>query len=72
MMKTLIPQKRRKDSHSVVVWPPRPGPRRCAQPGMMLAKKTFRASPPIQDWMPNHPQATTARMIAGRFEPTVP
>jgi hypothetical protein len=38
----------------------------------MLAKKVLRASPPIQAWMPNQPQATTARRIAGRFEPSVP
>jgi hypothetical protein len=39
---------------------------------MRLAKNVWRASPPIQDWMPNHPQATIARISAGRFEPSVP
>src|SRR5438552_11323491 len=72
MMKTLIPQKSRNESHSVVVWPPRPAPRRVGQEGSRLVKKVWRASPPIQDWMPNQPQATSARMSAGRFEPMVP
>src|ERR1700740_862718 len=30
------------------------------------------AWPPIQDWMPNHPQATSARRIAGTFAPRTP
>ena len=30
------------------------------------------APPPIQVWMPNQPQATPARMRAGRLAPTVP
>src|SRR5580700_8065694 len=30
------------------------------------------ACPPNQDWIPNHPQATKARSIAGRFAPRVP
>src|SRR6202142_1065379 len=30
------------------------------------------ASPPIHAWMPNHPQATKARMSAGMFAPVVP
>ena len=30
------------------------------------------ASPPIQVWMPNQPQATPARMSAGRLAPNTP
>ena len=30
------------------------------------------ASPPIHVWMPNHPQATMARSIAGTFAPLTP
>ena len=39
---------------------------------MTLAKNVLSASPPIQAWMPNQPQATIARISAGRFEPIVP
>ena len=72
MMKMLSPQKSRNESHSVVVWPPNPGPSSVGQPGTTLVKNVFRASPPIQAWMPNQPQATIARISAGRFEPIVP
>src|SRR6266567_3222466 len=72
MMKLLIPQKRRKESHAVVVWPPKPRPSRSFQRGMIAEKKVCSASPPIQDWIPNHPQATSARINAGRFDPSVP
>ena len=72
MMKMLIPQKSRKDSHSVVVWPSKPAPSSVGQPGMTTVKKVCSASPPIQAWMPNHPQATIARISAGRFDPMVP
>ena len=39
---------------------------------MMLVKNVLSASPPIQAWIPNHPQATIARISAGTFEPMVP
>ena len=58
--------------HSVVVWPPNPEPRSVAQPGITLAKNVLSASPPIHAWMPNQPQATSARISAGRFDPIVP
>jgi hypothetical protein len=35
-------------------------------------KKVCRASPPIQQLMPNHPHATSARMTAGMFAPNTP
>ena len=35
-------------------------------------KKVWSASPPIQAWIPNQPQATSARISAGTFEPSVP
>ena len=66
------PQKSRNESHSVVVWPENPAPRREGQPGKTAAKNVWSASPPIQVWMPNQPHATRARMSAGRFEPAVP
>jgi hypothetical protein len=72
MMKTFNPQKSRKESHSVVVCPPKPAPRSVGHEGTRLVKNVCKASPPIQDWMPNQPQATSARMSAGRLEPIVP
>src|SRR6058998_1637212 len=72
MIQMFIPQKRRNDSHSVGVCPMTLSPRRVGQEGISEVKKTCSACPPIQAWMPNHPQATMARMMAGRFEPTVP
>src|SRR6266496_6772164 len=72
MMKTFNPQKRRKESQAVVVWPLNPRPSRSFQPGRIAEKKVCRASPPIQDWIPNHPHATSARINAGRFDPSVP
>ena len=30
------------------------------------------AAPPIHVWIPNQPQATSARIRAGMFEPSVP
>ena len=35
-------------------------------------KNVCSASPPIHAWMPNQPQATSARISAGRFDPSVP
>ena len=56
----------------MVVWPEKPAPRNVGQPGITAVKNVWRASPPIQAWIPNHPQATSARMRAGRFDPAVP
>src|SRR6059058_4169707 len=72
MIRMFTPQKRRNDSHSVGVWPPIGPPSSFGHDGMIEPKKTCSACPPIQAWMPNHPQATMARMMAGRFEPYVP
>src|ERR1051325_765040 len=72
MIQMLMPQKRRKEIHSVGVCPPKGPPRSLGHDGMNAVKKTCSACPPIHAWMPNHPQATMARMIAGRFEPYVP
>jgi hypothetical protein len=38
----------------------------------MVFKNVCSASPPIHAWMPNHPQATRARISAGTFDPNVP
>src|SRR5213594_3442051 len=72
MIQTFIPQNNRNDSHSVVVWPPKPEPRSVGHPGTTVRKNVCSASPPIQAWMPNQPHATSARISAGTFEPKVP
>src|SRR5690242_13864405 len=72
MIQMLMPQKRRKEIHSVGVWPPTGPPISFGHDGISEVKKTCSACPPIQAWMPNHPQATMARMSAGRFEPNEP
>ncbi len=71
-MPTFRPQKSRKEIHSVVVWPSKPAPSSVGQPGITLVKNVCSASPPIHAWMPNHPQATSARINAGTLEPSVP
>src|SRR5579863_2324329 len=43
-----------------------------AAAGQMTASMEWMAVPPIQDWMPNQPQATMARRMAGRFAPRTP
>ncbi len=40
--------------------------------GHRISSKALIASPPIHVWMPNHPQATTARKSAGMCAPRVP
>ena len=47
-------------------------PPRWANAGQMASMKVFTASPPMKVWMPNHPQATSARSIAGICAPFVP
>ena len=41
-------------------------------PGHRATISVFSASAPIQVWMPNHPQATSARRRAGTFAPLTP
>src|SRR5437660_93050 len=72
MMKTFSPQNSRNDSHSVVEWPPNPAPSSAGQPGITVLKNVLSASPPIHAWMPNQPHATSARISAGTFDPSVP
>src|SRR6266581_7411859 len=72
MMKIFNPQNSRNDSHSVVVCPENPGPSSSAQPGMIVVNIVCSASPPIHAWMPNQPQATSARISAGTLDPRVP
>src|SRR5437764_8994811 len=67
-----MPQKSRNEIHSVVVCPPNPAPSSDGQPGMTLVKNVLSASPPIHAWMPNQPHATSARISAGTFDPSVP
>src|SRR5258705_5876075 len=72
MMKMFRHQNRRNDNHSVFVWPPKPAPRSVGQPGMIVLNIVCNASPPIHAWMPNQPHATSARISAGTFDPSVP
>src|SRR5271165_6999804 len=51
-------QKPRKHAHKM--------PRLPAAPGQITMSMASMALPPIHDWMPNHPQATTARSSAAR------
>src|SRR5437867_2577137 len=64
MMKTCIPQNRKNANQ---MWPLNPVHHRHVTPN-----KASRAWPPIQVWIPNQPQATIARRIAGTFAPRVP
>ena len=43
-----------------------------AHAGQAAASSVFSASPPIHVWMPNQPQATIARSIAGTLAPLTP
>ena len=43
-----------------------------AQPGHAAREQRVERQPPIHVWMPNQPQATIARSIAGRFAPRTP
>ena len=72
MMKTFRPQNSRNDSHAVVVCPPMPAPSSVGHAGTIVLKNTSSASPPIHAWMPNQPHATSARISAGTFDPSVP
>src|SRR5213593_1243785 len=72
MIQMLIPQNSRNESHAVVVWPPKPPPSAIGQPGTIVLKNVFTASPPIHAWMPNQPHATSARISAGTFDPNAP
>src|SRR5579862_8314243 len=72
MMKTFRPQNMANDSHSLVEGPSKPDPRSVGQPGTRVLNIVCRASPPIHAWMPNHPHATSARIRAGTFDPSVP
>ena len=42
------------------------------QAGHRMRSIALMAWPPIQVWMPNHPQATSARRIAGTLAPSTP
>lgn len=41
-------------------------------PPVMLFMRAKMAPPPTQVWMPNHPQATSARMMEGTLAPQMP
>jgi hypothetical protein len=53
--------------NAIAVWPGTP-----THPGHAARTSASRASPPIQVWIPNQPQATTARSIAGMLAPRTP
>src|SRR5215470_14265999 len=40
--------------------------------GHTVPRRVLMASPPIQLWIPNHPQATRARSTAATFAPSTP
>ena len=61
---TWISQKTR---NAMATWPGT-----AAQPGQAASSSASSASPPIQVWIPNQPQATIARSIAGRLAPRTP
>ena len=42
------------------------------QDGKAAASSVFSARPPIHVWIPNQPQATNARSMAGTFAPRTP
>ena len=65
-------QKARKLIHSAGVCPPIGPPSAVAQPGNSVRRRTCTAWPPIHVWMPNQPQATSARSKAGRLDPYTP
>ena len=43
-----------------------------SRPGQWIASSLKMAQPPIHAWMPNQPQATSARSMAGTFAPRMP
>ena len=49
-----------------------PTPPSCAQLSDIAASIRCTAMPPNSVWMPNQPQATSARISAGTFEPMMP
>ena len=53
--------------NAIQTWPGTP-----AQPGHAARISVSSASPPIQVWMPNQPQATSARRTAGTLAPRTP
>jgi hypothetical protein len=64
MTSRLISQKARKQM--AVLWVT------CPHDGASVVMRVLMASPPIQVWMPNHPQATRARRTAAMFAPRTP
>ena len=72
MTNMLTPQKTRKQTNCGSVMPERvvgPAP---PSDGKNTPRILWIASPPIQVWMPNQPQATSARNSAGTLAPLVP
>ena len=66
-------QKSARPIHSPGAWPPTGAVDTCcSHHGESARKNVCSAWPPIQQLMPNQPQATSARISAGRFEPAVP
>ena len=53
--------------NAIALWAPM-----SAQPFHSVAISVSTASAPIQVWIPNHPQATSARAIAATFAPRTP
>ena len=56
-----------KAPNAIALWPPT-----SAQPFHSVTISVSIASAPIHVWIPNHPQATSARAIAATFAPRMP
>ena len=64
MIATWISQK---TANAIALWP-----LTSAQPDASVIISVSSASAPIHVWIPNHPQATSARAIAATFAPRIP
>src|SRR3954451_9786583 len=64
MIATWIAQK---TANAIALWPVT-----SAQPAVSVVISVSSASAPIQVWIPNQPQATSARAIAATFAPRIP
>ena len=70
----LMAQNSMKQRNSPVPIPTQPGSTlgKVAMPGHITSSSLKMAKPPIQVWMPNQPQATMARSMAGMLAPKSP
>ncbi len=69
---TFTAQKARKQANWEALMPKTGNGEPAAKDGRKTPRILWTASPPIQVWMPNQPQATSARSSAGMLAPSVP